>query len=63
MKMTAFFRLLIVAVLILSTVLVSCGGGGDQSTTASQKDVTTEAPNIEATTVGDVVEFPEIPLD
>ena len=62
MKITASFRHFIVAVLILSAVLVSCGGG-DQSTTAPKKEDATEAPNVEVTTVGDVVEFPEIPLD
>ena len=62
MKITASFRFLIVAVLILSAVLVSCGGG-EQSTTASGNDVATEAPATGTTEVGDVVEFPEIPFE
>ena len=58
MKITASFRFLIVAVLILSAILVSCGGG-EQSTTAPGSNVATESP----TENGDVVEFPEIPFE
>ena len=61
MKITASFRIYVVAVLILSALLVSCGGNKN-STTSSKKDDTTAPSEIETTEVGDAVEFPEIPI-
>lgn len=62
MKITVSFRIFIVAVLILSALLVSCGGNKN-SNTSSKKDDTTAPFEVETTEVGDVVEFPEIPIE
>ena len=44
MKITASFRFLTLAVLILTVVLTSCFAGVEKSTTEPKDDVTTETP-------------------